>query len=140
MVRRVYITRGGREFRGGRERALSAELRQFLGIRDLKGLHIYYRYDVEHLEESAFKTLSRRILMLPGRDEILQEVPPSDWILAVQMHEGQFDQRAEAVQLSLRLLLQDEMKQTSDVPPSIVSKELSQKRRKVRFEPISSIL
>ncbi len=106
MVRRVYITRT-REFQG-RERALCAELRQLLGIRNLEGLRIYYRYDVEHLEEAAFLMLCNRILQLPGRDEILHEVPASDWDLAVQMHEGQFDQRAAAVQLSLRLLLQDE--------------------------------
>ena len=47
MVRRVYITRGSK-FRS-REQALAAELRHFLGIGDLRGLRIYYRYDVEHL-------------------------------------------------------------------------------------------
>ena len=107
MVRRVYITRR-REFRQ-REQALSAELSQFLDIQNLEGLRIYYRYDVEHLEEATFRMLCERILILPGRDELLSEIPASDWNLAVQMHEGQFDQRAEAVQLSLRLLLQDEM-------------------------------
>lgn len=110
MVRRVYITRGSK-FRS-REQALATELRQFLGIRDLRGVRIYYRYDVEHLEEEDFRSLCNRILMLPGRDEILQEVPPSDWMLAIQMHEGQFDQRAAAVQLSLRLLLEDEREAT----------------------------
>ncbi|MGH0053039.1 MAG: phosphoribosylformylglycinamidine synthase [Sphaerochaetaceae bacterium] len=105
MVRRVYITRG-KEFRQ-RDQALCTELRQQLGLEGLQEVRLYHCYDIEHLGDAPFKILCERILQLPGRDEIVSEIPASSWVLGVQMHEGQFDQRAAAINLSLRLLSQD---------------------------------
>ncbi|MGE4453748.1 MAG: phosphoribosylformylglycinamidine synthase [Sphaerochaeta sp.] len=102
MVNRVYVTRK-RGFRQ-REDALKAELEQYLGISTLQSIRIYYRYDIEHLDDASCQLLCERVLRLPGRDEIVSEIPPCSWVLGVQMHDGQFDQRAEAVSLALRLL------------------------------------
>ena len=105
MVHQVLLCR--KDAYGNRDAELAAQLRSLLGLQDLQGLQICLRYTLEGLDAGQVSLLGDQLLVDSTRDRKLDKLPQHTWNLGVEMHSGQFDQRAYAVQLCGKLLLPD---------------------------------
>ena len=79
--------------------ALLAELKSVQGIRDLTGVRIFNRYDVEGLSMEEFQTAVRSVFSEPQLDDTYERLPSlqaGQRVLAVEFLPGQFDQRADS--------------------------------------------
>ena len=107
MVYRLYV-----EKKPGYDheaRALTAELRDFVGIRGLKRLRVLNRYDVEGLDEAVFRRAVWGVFAEPQLDDVYAELPGgADFVLAAEYLPGQFDQRADSAAQCVQLMAQCE--------------------------------
>ena len=80
-------------------RGLLKELRQTLGIKSLEWLRVFYRYDVEGIDEETWKKASVTVFSEPPCDNFYEETLPdlaACEMLAIEALPGQFDQRADS--------------------------------------------
>ena len=84
------------------------ELREQLGIEELTGVRILYRYDVDRIDRSVFEQAARTVFSEPMCDDYYEEeMPPIEGahtVLAVEALPGQFDQRADSCAQCIQLL------------------------------------
>ena len=104
MVHRIYV-----EKRAGFAReaeALCAELRELLGVQGLERTRILNRYDVEGLDEAALERCKAVVFADPCTDALPDGLPEDGArALAVESLPGQYDQRADAAEQCIGLLL-----------------------------------
>ncbi len=84
------------------------ELKEQLGIEDLEGLRILYRYDVDQIAPEVYEKAKTTVFSEPMVDNFYDESMPaiegSHSILAVEALPGQFDQRADSCAQCIQLL------------------------------------
>lgn len=102
MVHRIWVRRK-QGFRSS-ELALSTSLTSLLALKTPACVAICYRYDIEGLEEMEASYVSRSILSMVQRDEVIEQIPASSWTLGVEMHPGQFDQRSDSTRMCIQLV------------------------------------
>ncbi|MGI5971064.1 MAG: phosphoribosylformylglycinamidine synthase [Oscillospiraceae bacterium] len=89
-------------------KALSRDIREFLGIRGLNGLRIFNRYDVEGIDEATYKAACTAVFAEPQVDELYNEslppLPAGSITLAVEALPGQFDQRADSCAQCIQMI------------------------------------
>lgn len=89
-------------------RRLLGELKQELGIRELAGVRILHRYDVEGIDADTYQTIRTTVLSEPQVDEIYDETFPDaagpNCLFAVEALPGQYDQRADSASQCVQLL------------------------------------
>lgn len=87
-----------------------ADLRDHLGMQNVKNLRLINRYDLEGITEEVFKRASLTILSEPNVDNISEEIEIADNFHAFAMEylPGQYDQRADSAAQCIALLTQDE--------------------------------
>ncbi len=106
MVYRVYVEkRNGLTLEAD---ALSADLRELLGIKSLRGVRILNRYDVEGIDEELFKTAVRTVFSEPQLDVTCSELEADGTVFAVEYLPGQFDQRADSAAQCIQIISQGE--------------------------------
>ena len=108
MVKRIYV-----EKKPGFDveaQQLLAELRDILGVKDLEGLRVIRRYDVEGISDELFEESVSSVFSEPAVDEVAYELPDADGaaIFAVEFLPGQFDQRADSASECIQLISQGE--------------------------------
>ena len=108
MVSRVYV-----EKKAGFDveaRQLRSELVDILGIRDLDGVRIVNRYDVEGIDDELFAACVPTVFSEPQVDVTYDELPeaPGAAVFAVEFLPGQFDQRADSASECIQLISQGE--------------------------------
>ena len=105
MVYRLYV-----EKKPGFDheaRALLEELRSFLGIRNLTGLRVLNRYDVENIDEEIYRRAVQGVFSEPQLDVVYDELPKdAEHTLAAEYLPGQFDQRADSAAQCIQLMAQ----------------------------------
>lgn len=108
MVYRVYVEKKASE--ALEARALSEDLRGFLGIKGLTGLRIVNRYDVENISPALFETCKRSIFSEPQLDIVSDTLENTDGcrVFAVEFLPGQFDQRADSAAQCIQIVSQGE--------------------------------
>ena len=95
MVYRIYVQR--KENFNSEAENLTLDIQTFLGIKNLKNIKLYNRYDVENLEKSLFDYAITTVFSEPQTDNYFLELPKQDAIIfAVEYLPGQFDQRADS--------------------------------------------
>ena len=107
MVYRIYV-----EKKPGFDveaEGLRNELVSLLGIKELSGLRLLNRYDVEGIDEALFTQCVSTVFSEPPVDRTYSELPVTDGVsFAVEYLPGQFDQRADSAAECIQLISQGE--------------------------------
>ena len=107
MVYRVFVEK--RPELANEAKALRAELVNLLGIKGLKSVRVFNRYDVENIAGGLFAEAVRTVFSEPQLDVVSDELPVSDGtVFAVEFLPGQFDQRADSAAQCIQILSQGE--------------------------------
>ena len=107
MVYRIYVEKKpGFDVEAN---GLKNELTSLLGIKDLTGLRLLNRYDVEGIDEALFDQCVSTVFSEPPVDNTYAELPASEGVsFAVEYLPGQFDQRAASAAECIQLISQGE--------------------------------
>ena len=107
MVYRIYVEKKpGFDVEAER---LRNELVSLLGIKELSGLRLLNRYDVEDIDEALFTQCVSTVFSEPPVDRTYSELPVTDGVsFAVEYLPGQFDQRADSAAACIQLISQGE--------------------------------
>ena len=103
MVYRIYAEK--KPAYAVEAKALLEELRSLLGVRNLTGLRILNRYDVEGIDDALFRRCVPVVFSEPAVDETYEGIPVGDFaVFAVEFLPGQFDQRAASASECVQLI------------------------------------
>ena len=107
MVYRIYVEKKpGFDVEAN---GLKNELTSLLGIKDLTGLRLLNRYDVEGIDEALFNQCVSTVFSEPPVDNTYAELPTAEGVsFAVEYLPGQFDQRAASAAECIQLISQGE--------------------------------
>ncbi len=109
IVRRVFVEKKT-EFAGA-ARDLAHEFRGYLGLKNLAGIRILIRYDIENLSDEVYEMAKETVFSEPQVDFLYEETFPLQEgarAFAVEYLPGQFDQRADSAVQCVRLLNENE--------------------------------
>lgn len=90
---------------------LLEDIRQTLGITNLKNLRIQNRYDVEGIDERVYQDAKNTIFSEPPVDMVFEENAPlaeDEIVFAAEYLPGQYDQRADSAMQCIQLISQAE--------------------------------
>ena len=141
MVYRVYV-----EKKPGLEneaRALSADIRELLGVTGLKKLRLLNRYDAENIDDALFPRVVKAVFSEPQLDNVYFELPDTDGrIFAVEYLPGQFDQRADSAAQCIQIMSQGERPNVRTAKVYILEGDISDKEleavKKYVINPVES--
>lgn len=140
MVKQVFVEKKP-EFEV-EAKQLYTELHDIVGAKELEGLRIIKRYDVEGISDELFHEAVESVFSEPATDEVnfkLEDVVSGDGmqaILAVEYLPGQFDQRADSASECIQLISQGERPLVKSSTIYLFEGSLSNER----FEQIKSYL
>jgi phosphoribosylformylglycinamidine synthase len=84
------------------------DLKENLGVRQIRALQIVNRYDVEGIELEIYEAAKRTVFSEPQCDVCFDETLPEQgedtWVLAVEALPGQYDQRADSCAQCIQVL------------------------------------
>ncbi|MBQ8604448.1 MAG: phosphoribosylformylglycinamidine synthase [Oscillospiraceae bacterium] len=96
MVYRVYVSK--KEEFAGEDRSMFNDLKTSLGIKGLRKVKIYNRYDIEGVDKATFETAVATIFSEPQVDDVAYSINLTENTFATELLPGQFDQRADSAQ------------------------------------------
>ncbi len=106
-VRRVYV-----EKKPGfavSAKSLFSEIGSYLGIKDVTGVRVLIRYDVQDVSDDVFKKAVKTVFSEPPVDDVYEETfDYNGRVFSVEFLPGQFDQRADSAEQCLKLLNENE--------------------------------
>ena len=107
-VRRLYVEK--KPAFAVRARELEAEIRNYLGISDVKGVRELIRYDMEHVSEKTYRKALVTVFSEPPVDDVYEENFELNGArtFSVEFLPGQFDQRADSAEQCVKLLNENE--------------------------------
>ena len=103
-------------------RQMLADLRDNLGMTQLRALRILNRYDVEGLSASEFARARGVVFSEPNADVVYDETLPLEpgWqVFAMEYLPGQYDQRADSAAQCVQLLTQAVSGQSGGIPAGL---------------------
>ena len=109
-VRRVYVEK--KPAFAVQAKELSHEISTYLGIKDVAGVRVLIRYDVENISDEAFEKACNCVFSEPPVDVLYQETfekKEGDRVFSVEFLPGQFDQRADSAVQCVQFIKEDEM-------------------------------
>ena len=86
---------------------LQHEIESYLGIKDVTGVRVLIRYDVENISEEVFEKACTCVFSEPPVDDLFKETfecKEGDRVFSVEYLPGQFDQRADSAEQCVKLL------------------------------------
>ena len=89
MVFRVYVEK--KEGLAHEATALKNDITELLGIKGIKEIRLFNRYDVENLSKELFDSSLKTVFSEPQTDSITFDEPQGDKVFAVEFLPGQFD-------------------------------------------------
>ena len=107
MVFRVYVEKKAEL--ANEANSLHKDIVSLLGIKELEGLRLLNRYDVEGVSEELFESAVKNVFSEPQLDitsRVLEET--NDTVFAVEFLPGQFDQRADSAAQCIQIISQGE--------------------------------
>ena len=108
-VRRVYVEKKP-EF-AVQAKDLKHEIKNYLGIRDIKEVRTLIRYDVENISDDTFEKACNGIFSEPPVDILYHNAFPETEnakVFSVEFLPGQFDQRADSAVQCIQFIKEDE--------------------------------
>ena len=106
MVYRIYVEK--KEGLRNEANSLLSDLRTFLQIKNLTGLRLLNRYDVENIEKELFDYSVKTVFSEPQLDIATDSVENTDgaFVFATEYLPGQFDQRADSAAQCIQIISQ----------------------------------
>ena len=123
MVYRIYVEK--KPGFDGEAQSLLHELTELLGIKNLKGLRLLNRYDVEGIDRALFDRAIPTVFSEPPVDVTYDALPEARTVFAVEYLPGQFDQRADSASQCIQLLSQGERPDVRSAKVYLLDGELS---------------
>ncbi|MDQ2087462.1 phosphoribosylformylglycinamidine synthase [Herbivorax sp. ANBcel31] len=127
-VRRVFVEKKkGFDVEG---QSLFADLKDNLGISNLKSVRVINRYDVEGLSEDEFEASKKTIFSEPPVDRISDEtidIDDSDRLICIEYLPGQYDQRADSASQCIQILTHGEKPKVKVAKIVVLSGEICDK-------------
>ncbi len=108
-VRRIYVEK--RPEYAVRAKELKSEIKSYLGVKELKGVRVLVRYDIENLSEETYQKSLSIVFSEPPVDILFEEtfsMEEGDKTFSVEYLPGQFDQRADSAEQCVKLLKETE--------------------------------
>ena len=108
-VRRVYVEK--KPAFAVQAKELKHEISSYLGIKDVTGVRVLIRYDVENISDEAFAKACTCVFSEPPVDVLYEEtfeMNDTDQAFSVEFLPGQFDQRADSAVQCVQFLKADE--------------------------------
>ncbi len=113
-VRRIYVEK--RSPYAVRAKELLGELRSYLDLKNLTGVRVLIRYDMEHISEETYQKAKGIVFSEPPVDMLYEEDFPMEgengkeaaYCFSVEYLPGQFDQRADSAEQCVKLLKETE--------------------------------
>ena len=108
-VKRVFVEKKPEFAVSAKE--LRHEIRHYLGIKNVTGVRVLIRYDVENLSDETFEKACSGVFAEPPVDILYRETfaaGEKDRIFSVEFLPGQFDQRADSAEQCVRFIREDE--------------------------------
>ncbi|NLA77170.1 MAG: phosphoribosylformylglycinamidine synthase [Clostridiales bacterium] len=103
MVYRIYVEKK-KEF-ALEAASLLEDMRSFLGIKGLKNIRLFNRYDVENIDEAIFERSKSTLFSEPQLDNVFYTLPEdADYRFAAEYLPGQFDQRADSAAQCVQIM------------------------------------
>ena len=96
-VKRVYVEKKA-DF-AVQAKELQHEIESYLGIKDVTGVRVLIRYDVENISDEVFEKACACVFSEPPVDDLFKETfecKEGDRVFSVEYLPGQFDQRADS--------------------------------------------
>ena len=109
IVRRVYVEKKP-DF-AVQAKELKHEIESYLGIKDVTGVRVLIRYDVEDISDQVFEKACGCVFSEPPVDVLYREeleVKEGPRVFSVEYLPGQFDQRADSAVQCVQFLKEDE--------------------------------
>ena len=108
-VKRVFVEKKPEFAVSAKE--LRHEIRHYLGIKNVTGVRVLIRYDVENLSDETFEKACSGVFAEPPVDILYRETfaaGEKDRVFSVEFLPGQFDQRADSAEQCVRFIREDE--------------------------------
>ncbi len=108
-VKRIYVTK--KPEYAVKDRELEHEIKGYLGIKGLKSVKVYIRYDVENISDEVLEQACKTVFSEPPVDLLYREeieIPAGGRVFGVEYLPGQYDQRADSAEQCVRFLKEDE--------------------------------
>ncbi len=108
-VRRIYVEKKADYAVAAKE--LKTEVKEYLGIRELKQVRVLIRYDVEGIGQSTYEKALATVFSEPPLDVVYEgtfQKEAGDRVFSVEYLPGQFDQRADSAEQCVKLLNESE--------------------------------
>ena len=108
MVYRIYVEK--KKELANEAAGVLSDLRTFLQIKNLTGLRLLNRYDVENIEKELFDYSVKTVFSEPQLDIVTEKVEGAEdaVVFATEYLPGQFDQRADSAAQCIQIISQGE--------------------------------
>ncbi len=104
-VRRIFVEK--KSDYAVRAKELKGELADYLSLKDIEGVRVLIRYDIENIDEATYKKALGIVFSEPPVDLLYEESFPTEndeRVFSVEYLPGQFDQRADSAEQCVKLL------------------------------------
>ena len=108
-VKRVYVEK--KQDFAVQAKELKSEIEGYLGIKDVTGVRVLIRYDVENISDEVFEKACTCVFSEPPVDDLFREtfeMAENAKAFSVEYLPGQFDQRADSAVQCVQFLKEDE--------------------------------
>ena len=106
-VRRVYVEKKPQYAVAAK--SLLSEIGSYLGIKDVTGVRVLIRYDIQDVSDDVFTKAIKTVFSEPPVDNVYEGTFDFEGkVFSVEFLPGQFDQRADSAEQCLKLLNEDE--------------------------------
>ena len=108
-VKRVYVEK--KQDFAVQAKELKSEIEGYLGIKDVTGVRVLIRYDVENISDEVFEKACTCVFSEPPVDDLFREtfeMTEGAKAFSVEYLPGQFDQRADSAVQCVQFLKEDE--------------------------------
>ena len=107
MVYRIFVEK--KEGLDNEAKGLLNEAKNLLGIKGLKNIRLFNRYDVENITKELFDYAVKTVFSEPQLDNTCDDLElPGAYVFAVEALPGQFDQRADSAAQCIQIISQGE--------------------------------
>ncbi len=116
---------------------LYGDIKESLGIENLKSVRIINRYDIEGIEDEVYEKASKIIFSEANVDHIYHEeleINEGEKIFAMEYLPGQYDQRADSASQCIQILTQKEKPAVANAKVFVLSGDIS----RVEFDAIKN--
>ena len=125
-VKRVFVEKKPEFAVSAKE--LRHEIRHYLGIKNVTGVRVLIRYDVENLSDETFEKACSGVFAEPPVDILYRETfaaGEKDRVFSVEFLPGQFDQRADSAEQCVRFIREDETSVIRTAVTYVIEGEIS---------------